>query len=77
MKEHERKWSSPNLRHYSGICLKGLRKITKNLSEDSQSLNQDLNLEPPIYEAGAKQWYPLARLHGVTSGSRLYTEAKH
>jgi hypothetical protein len=39
-----RKRSWPNLRYYPGICLEGLRKTTKNLSQDSRS--------PPEYEAG-------------------------
>jgi archaellum component FlaC len=31
--------------------LKGLRKATKNLSQDSWSLSQDLNPGPPKYKA--------------------------
>jgi hypothetical protein len=31
-----RKRSLPDLRHYWGICLEGLRKTTKNLSQDSK-----------------------------------------
>jgi hypothetical protein len=46
-----RKQSWPNLRYYPGICLAGPRKSTKNLSQDSWSLGQDLNLGPPEYEA--------------------------
>jgi hypothetical protein len=37
---------------YPGICLEGLRKSTKKLSQDSRSLGRDLNLSPPEYEAG-------------------------
>jgi hypothetical protein len=40
------------LRSYPGIILDRLRKITKNLSQDSRSLGQDLNPGPPKYEAG-------------------------
>jgi hypothetical protein len=40
------------LRYYPGICLEGLRKTTKCLGQDSWSLGQDLNPEPPEYEAG-------------------------
>jgi hypothetical protein len=40
------------LRHYPGIHLKALRKITKNLSQDSRSPGRDLNQGPPEYEAG-------------------------
>jgi hypothetical protein len=42
----------PNLRYYIGICLEGLRNAKKNISQDSQSLDWDLNLGPPKYEAG-------------------------
>jgi hypothetical protein len=35
-----------------GICLEGLRKTTKNLSQDSRSPGRDLNPGPPEYEAG-------------------------
>jgi hypothetical protein len=45
-----------NLRHYPIICLEGLKKTTKNLSQDSQSPDWDLNLVPPEYKAGV---YPL------------------
>jgi hypothetical protein len=43
-----RKQTWPNGRY----CLEGLRKIMKNLSQDSQSPHQDLNLGPPKYKAG-------------------------
>jgi hypothetical protein len=39
-------------RYYTGICLEGLRKTTKNLSQVSRSLRRDLNLAPTEYEAG-------------------------
>jgi hypothetical protein len=45
-----RKRSWPNLRYYPGICL-GLRKTTKNLSQDSRTPGRDLNPGPPKYEA--------------------------
>jgi hypothetical protein len=48
--ELERMW--PNLRYYPNICLEGLRKTTKSLSQDSRSPGRDLNLGPPKYEAG-------------------------
>jgi hypothetical protein len=47
-----RKRSWPNLRYYPGICLEGLRKATKNFSQDSRSPGRDLNSGPPEYEAG-------------------------
>jgi hypothetical protein len=36
---------------YVGISLEQLRKTTKHLSQDSQSLGRDLNPEPSEYEA--------------------------
>jgi hypothetical protein len=48
--ERTRKWH--NLRYYPGICLEGLRKTTKKLSQDSQSPDRDLKPGPPKYEAG-------------------------
>jgi hypothetical protein len=47
-KGYVRNRSWPNLRHYPGICLEGLRKT---ISEDSLSPGQGLNLGPPEYEA--------------------------
>jgi hypothetical protein len=47
-----RKRSCPDLRYYPVICLEGLRKTTKNLSQDRRSLGRDLNPGPPEYEAG-------------------------
>jgi hypothetical protein len=41
-----------NLRYYPKIQLEGLRKTTKNLSQDSRSQGRDLNLGPPKYEVG-------------------------
>jgi hypothetical protein len=46
-----KKRSWPNLRHNHDICLEGLSKTTKNLSQDSPSPGQDLNPRPPEYEA--------------------------
>lgn len=37
-------WKGAMANH--GIFLKGLRKTTRNLSQDSQSLGRDFNLEP-------------------------------
>jgi hypothetical protein len=53
-----RKLSWCNRRYYPGICLEGLRKTTKNLSQDSQSLGQDLNPGPPKYNAGVLTTQP-------------------
>jgi hypothetical protein len=40
------------LRYYLSICLEGLRNTVNSLSQDSQSLGQDLNPVPPEFEAG-------------------------
>jgi hypothetical protein len=45
-KGYGREWSWPNLRYYPGIFLEGLRKTTRNLLQDIQSLG------PPEYKAG-------------------------
>jgi hypothetical protein len=39
------------LRHYPRIWLKGLRKTTKTLSQDSRAPDRDLNPGPPVHEA--------------------------
>jgi hypothetical protein len=46
----ERKRSLSNLRFCPGFCLERLRKTT-NLSHDSRSPVQDMNMGPPEYEA--------------------------
>jgi hypothetical protein len=46
-----RKRSWPNLRAYSDICLEGLRKTTKCLSQNSLYPCRDLNLGHPEYES--------------------------
>jgi hypothetical protein len=46
----EQSWS--NLRYDPSICLKELRKNTKNLSQDSRSLSRNSNPRPLEYEAG-------------------------
>jgi hypothetical protein len=61
-----RKQPWPSLMYYPSICL-GLRKTTRNLSQDSQSLSQNLNPEHPKYEAGV---LPTQLLHLVTNFSK-------
>jgi hypothetical protein len=46
------KWSWPNLRHYHGIYLEGLRETTKTLKQDRLSPGTDLKPEPSEYETG-------------------------
>jgi hypothetical protein len=43
----------PNLMYYPGIHLEGLRKTTRNLSEDNRSAGRDLNLGPLEHESEA------------------------
>jgi hypothetical protein len=52
--ELEKIWKEAvvTLRYYPGIFLEGLRKATKNLSRDSQSLGLDLNPGPYEHETG-------------------------
>jgi len=45
----KRSW--PNVRHNPGFDLQGLRKTMENTSQDSRSLNRDLNAGPSKYEA--------------------------
>jgi hypothetical protein len=37
--------------YYPVICLEGLAKTTKDVSQESMSPGRDLNPEPPEYEA--------------------------
>ena len=37
--------------YYSSICEEELRKITKNLSQDSRQLDRDFNQTPPKYKS--------------------------
>jgi hypothetical protein len=45
-----RKQSWSSLSCYPRICLEGLRKTAKNLSQDSRSPGRDLNTVPPKCE---------------------------
>jgi hypothetical protein len=44
--------------HYPGICVEGLRKTTRNPSQDSQSPGWDLKSGPPEYKAGVLTTWP-------------------
>jgi hypothetical protein len=50
-KGHGRKRSWPNLKLYPVVCLEGLRKPTKNLSQYSPYPDRSLNLGPLEYES--------------------------
>jgi hypothetical protein len=57
-KDAEESGSGLILRHYPSICLEGLRKTTKNLSQDSRPPGRDLNPAPPEYESGVLDTRP-------------------
>jgi hypothetical protein len=42
----------PILRYYLSICLEGLRKTAKNISQDSRSQSRDSNPGPLEHDAG-------------------------
>lgn len=42
--------SWPKLMYYPDTCLEGLRKITRNLSQYSRSLERDLNRGTPEFK---------------------------
>jgi hypothetical protein len=46
------------LRYYPGVCLKGLRKTTKTLSQDNRSPGRGLYPGPPEYEVGVLTTQP-------------------
>jgi hypothetical protein len=49
--ELERTWRAVIcVMYYTSICLNGLKKATKNLSQDSRSPDRDLNPEPVEYK---------------------------
>jgi hypothetical protein len=56
--DFERKRLWPNFTYYPGICLEGLRKVTKYRSEDNQSAGTGLNTGTPKYEAGVLTTHP-------------------
>jgi hypothetical protein len=68
-KGYERKRSCPNFRYCTGIFLEGLPKTTKNFSQDRQSLDRDLNPEPPEYTK--QEYLPLD--HDVLSNRLKFT----
>jgi hypothetical protein len=51
-KEVERSGCGLILGYYPDSCVEGLRKTTKNLSEDSLSPDRNLNQRPSEYETG-------------------------
>jgi hypothetical protein len=46
-------WSCPNLWHYNGISLEGLRKTMKYLSQESQHTGHNSNQAPSEYKSEA------------------------
>jgi len=49
--EGKRPW--PNLRHHSGICLEGLRQISKGFSLDNRCSVEIRTLKPSNYQLEA------------------------
>jgi hypothetical protein len=39
--------------HYPGLCLEGVRRVTKNLNQGSRCPGRDSNRAPSEYESGA------------------------
>jgi hypothetical protein len=62
-----RKRSCPNLRYYPSIYVEGLRKTTKNLSQNNLSPGRDVNSGPPKYEAGVSTTGPRRSVTGNTN----------
>jgi hypothetical protein len=64
-----RKWSWPNLRctYYSGTCLVGLRKTTKNFNQDNRSPGRDSNL----VKLGSKFCFNINLLQAFIHTSKL------
>jgi hypothetical protein len=56
-----RKQFWPNMRYYHGICLVGLRNVTKILRKESRHRSRDVNPRPPYYEAGLLPTLPRVR----------------
>jgi hypothetical protein len=52
------------LRYCPGILLKGVRNITKHISQDTRSPGRDLNLGLPEYEVGVLTTQPRRSVHG-------------
>jgi hypothetical protein len=68
-----RKRSWPNFRYNPSICLEGLRKSTKRISQDSRSPVRDLNPGYPAYEAGVLTTRPRRSMRSaVMTDSRVW-----
>jgi hypothetical protein len=68
----QRKWLLPNLRHYTGICLYGVRITTRNLRKDNLVLRPESNGVPTKYNSDAippqpNAWF-FSPLESVTVG---------
>jgi hypothetical protein len=70
-KGYRRKQSWPNLRYYPGICMLGQRKTTKNVSQDSQSPGQDLNLGSLEYKARMLTTQPQHSIRKILRGNSV------
>jgi hypothetical protein len=60
----------PNLRHYPAICMDGLRKTMTNISQESWSTGQTVNLGAHEYEASMPSAY---LWHSAAAHSQTFT----
>jgi hypothetical protein len=71
-KQFRRKLHSLTLRYYLSIRREGLRKNTKNLTEDSRSPGRDLNPGPSKNEAGVLTTRPRHYKHNKYINLKKY-----
>jgi hypothetical protein len=60
--------------YYPSICMDGLRKATKTLSQDSRSPDRDFNPGLPEYDAGVlttRPWHPVCIEWEMTAELRI------
>jgi len=55
LKDRRYKWKLLNFRHYLGICLEKLRKITETLNQYGRCSNRDLKPESSKHETRLRQ----------------------
>jgi hypothetical protein len=60
-----------NWKHYPGIYLKGVRKTTEKLSQDSRCPGRDSNLTHPEKESGALPLHQAARSYVILESLKL------
>jgi hypothetical protein len=63
-----KKQSRPNLRHYPGLFLEIMWKITKNINQDSSHPWRDSNRAPPEHKSESLPPKPPCSVGGVKWG---------